>query len=125
MKVEVSVGELVDKATIVHIKSERIHDPDKLRNINREFALLKTAMAAAGIDETSPQYLQLYEINGRLWDIEDAIREKERTKSFDDEFISLARSVYFNNDKRAAVKREINLACGSELVEEKSYQSYE
>ncbi|MCF8028934.1 MAG: DUF6165 family protein [Desulfobacteraceae bacterium] len=118
-------GELVDKAAIVHIKSERIHDPEKLHNINREFALLKTAMAAAGIDETSPQYLALYEINGRLWDIEDAIREKERTKSFDDEFISLARSVYFNNDKRAAVKRAINLACGSELVEEKSYKSYE
>ncbi|MFP3980648.1 MAG: DUF6165 family protein [Desulfobacterales bacterium] len=124
MKVDVSIGELVDKVTILHIKSEKIDDPEKLKNIRKEFEILKTTMNAAEIDSNSPEYRRLYEINSRLWDIEDAIREKEAEKSFDNEFIELARSVYFNNDERAAVKREINLKYGSDLVEEKSYQPY-
>jgi hypothetical protein len=124
MKVDVSIGELVDKATILHIKSERINEAEKLRNINNEFHLLQNAMSSAGIDAQSREYQSLYEINSRLWDIENAIREKEAAKAFDNEFIELARSVYFNNDKRAAVKREINLRYGSSLVEEKSYKSY-
>lgn len=118
------MGELVDKATILHIKSERIKEPEKLKNINKEFGLLSDAMASAGIEQKSQEYQRLYEINNRLWDIEDAIRQKEADKSFDRQFIEIARSVYFNNDKRAEVKREINLKYGSELVEEKSYKSY-
>ena len=124
MKVDVSIGELVDKVTILHIKSERIRDPEKLANIRKEFQRLHQAMKSAGMDENSREYRQLYEINGRLWDIEDAIREKEAAQCFDETFVDLARSVYFTNDKRAAVKREINLNCGSDLVEEKSYKSY-
>ena len=124
MKVDVSIGELVDKITILHIKSERISDPEKLANIRKELQRLRRAMDAAGLDVNSPEYRQLYEINGRLWDIEDAIREKEAAQCFDDAFVELARSVYFTNDKRAAVKREINLNYGSDLVEEKSYKSY-
>lgn len=118
------MGELVDKATILHIKSERIKEGEKLKNINKEFGLLSDAMASAGIEQKSQEYQRLYEINNRLWDIEDAIRQKEADKSFDRQFIEIARSVYFNNDKRAEVKREINLKYGSELVEEKSYKSY-
>jgi hypothetical protein len=124
MKVEVSIGELVDKATILHIKSERIKQPEKLKNINKEFSLLKKAMESAGINQESDEYKRLYEINSRLWDIEDAIRQKEADKSFDSQFIEIARSVYFNNDKRAEVKRGINLKYGSDLVEEKSYRPY-
>ncbi|MBS3732162.1 MAG: hypothetical protein KGY42_04575 [Desulfobacterales bacterium] len=124
MKVDVSIGELVDKVTILHIKSERIADSEKLKNIRKEFEILNSTMNAATIESNSPEYRRLYEINSRLWDIEDAIREKEAAKAFDRDFIELARSVYFNNDERAAVKREINLKYGSDLVEEKSYQSY-
>ncbi len=124
MKVDVSIGELVDKVTILAIKSERISDPEKLKNIRREFEILKSEMHSAGIDVQSPEYGRLYEINTRLWEIEDAIRDKEAAGSFDRDFVELARSVYFNNDERAAVKREINLKYGSDLVEEKSYRSY-
>ncbi|MBS3810167.1 MAG: hypothetical protein KGY38_08440 [Desulfobacterales bacterium] len=124
MKVDISVGELVDKVTILAIKSERIREPEKLQNIIKEFEILKDSMKEAGIDDTSPEYRRLYEINSKLWDIEDAIREKEAAGSFDKGFIELARSVYFSNDDRAAVKREINLKYGSDLVEEKSYSQY-
>lgn len=124
MKVDISIGELVDKATILAIKSERIRDPQKLKNIRRELKILQDTMRAAGIDAGSEEYRRLYRINARLWDIEDAIREKEASKRFDDQFIELARSVYLTNDERAAVKREINLKYGSELVEEKSYTPY-
>ncbi|MCF8111165.1 MAG: DUF6165 family protein [Desulfobacteraceae bacterium] len=124
MKVDVSLGELVDKVTILAIKSERITEPEKLKNILKEFETLKGAMSSAGINTESPEYRRLYAINSRLWDIEDAIREKEAAKSFDSDFTELARSVYFNNDERASVKREINIKYGSELVEEKSYSPY-
>lgn len=124
MKVDISIGELVDKVTILAIKAERISDPQKLTNIRAELDILATTMKSAGIDSDSPEYNKLHEINSRLWDIEDAIRNKEAAKTFDQDFIELARSVYFTNDERAAVKREINLKYGSELVEEKSYSSY-
>jgi len=124
MKVDVSIGELVDKVTILSIKSERITDQQKLQNIRKELDILKTSMHSAGIKEDSPEYQKLYEINATLWDIEDAIREKEANQIFDKDFIDLARSVYFNNDDRAAVKREINRKFGSDIVEEKSYSSY-
>lgn len=125
MKVDISTGELVDKVTILAIKSERISDNEKLKNICKEFEILQSTMNSAGISPESSEYRRLYEINARLWDIEDAIREKEAKKAFDQEFIELARSVYINNDQRAAVKREINLKYGSDLVEEKSYTSYQ
>lgn len=124
MKVDISVGELVDKVTILAIKSERIREAEKLKNIMREFEILKDSMKEAGIDDASPEYRRLYEINSKLWDIEDAIREKEAAGAFDKGFVELARSVYFSNDERAAVKREINLKYGSDIVEEKSYSSY-
>lgn len=125
MKVEISNGELVDKLTILKIKEERILDKAKLRNIKNE------------IDELSPLYKKILEsknisylfdelmmVNLHLWDIEDSIREKERRKEFDEDFVSLARSVYFQNDKRASIKKQINMETGSFLVEEKSYSNY-
>jgi len=124
MKIEVSPGELVDKVTILAIKLEKISDPAKLANIGREYDLLYDEMAAAGISETLPEYERLMAINRKLWEIEDRIRAKEAAGTFDDEFIELARSVYFENDKRAAVKREINVKFGSELLEEKQYTAY-
>ena len=124
MKIDVSLGELVDKLTILAIKLEKITDDEKLANIRKEYELLHRKMAAAGIAEDAPEYKGLYQVNASLWDIEDRIRLKESGKAFDDEFIELARSVYFNNDRRAAIKREINLKYGSELIEEKSYAPY-
>jgi hypothetical protein len=125
MKVEISNGELVDKLTILKIKEEKILDKDKLQNIKNE------------IDELSPLYIKILEnknisylfeelmmINLHLWDIEDSIREKERKKEFDEDFVSLARSVYFQNDKRASIKKHINTETGSFLIEEKSYSGY-
>jgi len=124
MKVEISLGELVDKVTILAIKLQKIVDPEKLKNIRKEYDLLHRDMVTAGITETSMEYDLLIDVNRNLWDIEDRIREKESAKSFDVEFIELARSVYFKNDARAAVKREINIKFGSDLIEEKSYSPY-
>jgi hypothetical protein len=124
--VPVSFGELLDKIAILQIKSERISDEAKLANIRNELsALEKTWMAhpAAGHDIVRLRG-ELKEVNERLWVIEDDIRLKERAREFDDEFIRLARSVYFENDERARIKREINVALGSAYVEEKSYQDY-
>ena len=124
VKVDVSIGELIDKATILSIKLEKIGDPEKLKYVEKEFRLLKEKMVEIGIDEQSEPFQRLREINLALWDIEDRIRMKEAEKRFDDAFIALARSVYFNNDKRADIKREINLRYGSELVEAKEYVDY-
>lgn len=124
--VPVSFGELLDKVAILQIKSERMTDPAKLANVRKELsALEKTWMAhpAAGKDIVELR-AQLKAVNERLWDIEDDIRRKEQAQAFDDEFIRLARSVYFENDDRARIKKEINLALGSAYVEEKSYQDY-
>jgi len=118
--VQVSVGEIIDKITILEIKSERISSKDKLTNVNKELEALKP------IEEKYPEVafykLRLKAINESLWDIEDAIRVMERNQSFGEEFIELARSVYFTNDKRAEIKKQINAAAGSEIVEEKSYE---
>ena len=124
MKIEVSIGEVVDKATILRIKLSKIHDPEKLKNIQHEYDLITSSMKEAGISSESAEFKALLEINQTLWEIEDKIRIKEKQKAFDAEFIELARSVYLNNDRRAAIKREINLAFGSELVEEKEYVDY-
>ncbi len=124
MKVEVSIGELVDKVSILSIKLRKIKNAEKLKNIQKEYDILLKSMAAEGIDVTSGEFSRLEVINLKLWDIEDRIRLKEVRKAFDDEFIELARSVYFINDDRAAVKKEINLKFGSDLVEEKEYVEY-
>ncbi len=124
--VPVSFGELLDKIAILQIKSERMTDEAKLANVRNELsALEKTWMAhpAAG-HEIVRLRAELKAVNERLWVIEDDIRFKERDQAFDDEFIHLARSVYFENDERARIKREINVALGSAYVEEKSYQDY-
>lgn len=124
--VPVSYGELIDKITILEIKSERIGNADKLANVRTELELLNRTWATdplASMD-ISAERSKLRAVNEALWDIEDQIRVKEKGKSFDQEFIELARAVYFRNDDRAAYKREINEKLGSTLVEEKSYENY-
>ncbi len=123
MKIEVSNGEIVDKLTIIQIKLERISDEKKLVNLRKEYVVLDSAVAGI-IDKEDPLYMRLYEINCKLWDIEDLIREKEKAKQFDKDFIETARSVYFTNDIRSEVKKQINNQTGSTLVEEKSYEDY-
>jgi hypothetical protein len=122
----VSYGELIDKITILEIKSRRIADAAKLANVRNELDLLNATWAndAASRTDISSERASLLAVNELLWDIEDRIRLKEKAQAFDAEFIELARSVYFRNDERAAFKREINLKLGSQLVEEKSYQDY-
>ncbi len=124
--VPVSFGELLDKIAILQIKSERMTDPAKLANVRNELsALERTWMAhpAAGGDIIELR-AQLKAVNERLWVIEDDIRIKEKAQQFDDDFVQLARSVYFENDDRARIKKAINLALGSAYAEEKSYQDY-
>lgn len=126
IEVEVSFGEFLDKIAILTIKSERIKDPAKLENINKELNLLNETWAKnpkSKID-IADELRQLKAINEKLWVIEDDIRDKERNKTFDQGFIELARSVYFSNDERARIKRVINEKLGSNLVEEKSYADY-
>ena len=125
MNIEVSHGEIVDKLTILQIKNQNITDPIKLDNIVKEYDyLLSIVENDLGISTESPEYLELLSINNELWVIEDDIRDKERIKEFDEDFIKLARSVYYTNDVRAKIKKEINLKHSSGFVEEKSYQSY-
>ena len=126
IQVPISPGELIDKLTILEIKSANIRDAAKLANVNVELKLLQdtwrsSAFANATIDA---EWTLLREINKKLWDIEDLIRDKEREKKFDQEFIELARAVYFTNDERATVKKQINTKLGSKIVEEKSYAKY-
>lgn len=126
IKVEVSVGEFLDKLTILEIKSSRIQVANKLKSINHELDILRQAWETSPFSkhELTEQLTRLKKVNEMLWDIEDNIRDKERHKTFDQEFIELARSVYINNDERATIKREINLKVGSDLIEEKSYAQY-
>jgi uncharacterized protein YjbK len=123
MKLEVSNGEIADKLTIIEIKLEKIKDVTKLANLRNEYEVVNQAMSAI-LDKSHPLYQQLYEINSRLWVIEDHIRDLERDKNFGDDFIQTARSVYFINDDRSDVKRKINEVTGSKLFEEKSYEEY-
>ena len=126
IEIRISVGELLDKLTILEIKAERIKEKDKLININKELYLLNILwqQSAYSNADVTQQRTQLKEINKTLWNIEDKIRDKEVMKQFDDEFIELARSVYATNDQRAETKKTINLITGSDLVEEKSYKDY-
>ena len=123
MKIEVSNGEIIDKKTIIQIKLERIKDSAKRANLQNEYEEL-TKAAASIIDDNDPLYKALYNVNCELWDIEDHIRDLERAKDFGEDFIQTARSVYFKNDKRSEIKREINLKTSSTLIEEKSYEKY-
>ena len=124
MKIEVSNGEIADKLSIVEIKITRIKDTVKLANLNKEYDILNDAVASI-LDKNHPLYLNLLRINNQLWDIEDHIRDLERSKDFGDDFIQTARSVYFINDQRSDVKRAINELTGSNLTEEKSYGKYQ
>ncbi len=123
LMVEVSVGEVLDKITILGIKDQRITDPAKLANVRAELSTLNETLA--GVLKPTPELdrlrKELFDINAALWVIEDDIRECEIAKDFGPRFIELARAVYFTNDKRATVKKQINLAVGSRLIEEKSY----
>ncbi|MBD3290491.1 hypothetical protein GF337_16930 [candidate division KSB1 bacterium] len=124
MKVEISNGELVDKVTILSIKREKITVPEKLKNVEKEFSILRKEMSTLGISEETPEYQELLRVNRELWDIEDQLRKKEAAQVFDDEFIRLARKVYFTNDKRSEIKRRINQMTDSDLIEEKTYVDY-
>ncbi len=124
--VPISPGELIDKITILRIKSARMADASKLVNVRLELGLLEKQWRSAlpqGIDVAGDERA-LEEVNAKLWEIEDLIRELEAEKRFDARFIELARAVYINNDERAAIKKRVNLKLGSALVEEKSYRPY-
>jgi len=123
MNIEVSIGEIVDKLTILRIKKNNITDEGKLFNVITEYDYLYDVVFTQ-LKIESDDFYNLLLVNERLWDIEDLIRDKERDKVFDTEFIELARSVYVTNDKRAELKKEINLKYGSLFVEEKSYKEY-
>ncbi|HPF73881.1 MAG: DUF6165 family protein [Lysobacteraceae bacterium] len=126
ISVPVSFGELLDKIAILQIKSERMTDEAKLANVRRELDALTATWAASPASKSDITELRaaLKAVNERLWDIEDDIRIKESQRDFTEDFIQLARSVYFENDERARIKKDINLALGSTYVEEKSYQDY-
>jgi hypothetical protein len=126
LSVQTSPGEFLDKLTILEIKSERMTDPAKLANVNRELELLRATWAASPLAarDVAALVADLKRVNEALWEIEDRIRLKEAATAFDGEFVELARSVYRTNDRRAAIKRELNVALGSDLLEEKSYQKY-
>jgi hypothetical protein len=122
----IAIGELIDKITILEIKAERFTDAAKIKNVRTELDLLRTRCeqvipASATFDSLA---LQLKVVNERLWELEDAIRDCERQTDFGPDFIALARSIYRTNDERAAVKRQINIEFGSDLIEEKSYTPY-
>jgi hypothetical protein len=123
MKIEVSNGEIIDKLTIIQIKLERIRDEVKQVNLRREYNELLNASSSI-LSTADVLYLALYDVNCELWDIEDHIRDLERKKDFGNDFIATARAVYFKNDRRSELKREINIRTSSGLMEEKSYEKY-
>jgi hypothetical protein len=126
IKVPISPGELLDKITILRIKSQRMTDPQKLGHVRLELAALEETWKSSEYARTDVEkdVDALHAVNERLWRIEDDIRDKERAQAFDAEFIRLARAVYLENDERAVIKRRLNLKLGSGLVEEKSYREY-
>jgi hypothetical protein len=126
IRVPVSPGELLDKITILRIKSQRMADPKKLANVRRELEALEETWRSSPYSavDIEDDVSALLEVNERLWTIEDDIRDKERAGAFDADFIRLARAVYIENDERAAIKQRLNLKLGSTLVEEKSYAEY-
>jgi len=127
IQVSVSLGELVDKITILRIKAKKISDESKLRYIHTELEALEKSLNALGLDfgKMNRFLTDLEQVNLNLWEIEDKIREKERVKSFDDEFIELARNVYLINDERFLIKNSCNETFGSKFKEVKSYKKYD
>ena len=123
INVPISVGELIDKITILEIKKDKLKNL-KLKNILKELSFLRAVLEKNSILIPDEIFLQLKSINLTLWDIEDKIRIKEKNKEFDNEFIELARSVYLNNDSRSETKKELNIMFNSEIIEEKSYEKY-
>ena len=121
--VPISIGELIDKITILEIKKDKLKNL-KLKNILKELSFLRAVLEKNNILIPDEIYFQLKSINLKLWDIEDKIRIKEKNKEFDNEFIELARSVYLNNDRRSETKKELNIMFNSEIIEEKSYEKY-
>ena len=127
LHVPISVGELIDKLTILSIKLRRLDHPERLENVRHEHEALEAVARSAGLRERidlADLEGALLDVNEALWQIEDAIRDCERMGDFGPAFVELARSVYRTNDRRSALKRQINLLCGSSLIEEKSYSSY-
>lgn len=126
IRVPISPGELIDKITILEIKSERMSDAKKVANVRLELELLRTTWEQSDFAKTdiSREWTDLKRINEKLWVVEDDIRDQERARTFGEKFIELARAVYVINDERAAVKRVINTRLGSTIVEEKSYADY-
>jgi len=123
INVPISVGELIDKITILEIKKDKLKNL-KLKNILKELSFLRAVLEKNSIFIPDEIFFQLKSINLKLWDIEDKIRIKEKNKEFDNEFIELARSVYLNNDRRSETKKELNIMFNSEIIEEKSYEKY-
>jgi hypothetical protein len=126
IRVDVAPGEVIDKITILEIKQQRIRDQDKHRNVTTELTVLNEAVRrnVDSSDQLQRMQAELRDVNGQLWDIEDEIRICERDKDFGPRFIELARAVYQTNDRRAALKRQINELLGSAIIEEKDYQDY-
>ena len=126
MKVELPLGDVVDKVSILLLKAQHIRESEKAANIQRELVELRQSWQEAGHPpmESLESWAGLCEINGKLWAVEDELRALERVQDFSEVFVAAARSVYFLNDRRAAFKREINLSLGSSLIEEKSYEDY-
>lgn len=126
MKVELPLGDVVDKIAILIIKANRLSEPTRLANVHTELETLRAAWSETPFPplEALADWSELCEVNGKLWDVEDDLRDLERKQDFGPEFVELARSVYHLNDRRAALKRNINVALGSRLVEEKSYAAY-
>ena len=127
VNLEISIGEFFDKLTILEIKKKQISDESKLANVNNELDALNTLLDSLPFSrvDVENEVNELKAINEKLWVIEDDIRDKESAKSFDQKFIKLARSVYFTNDRRSEVKRDINIKLGSDFIEEKSYEEYQ
>ena len=123
INVPISVGELIDKVSILEIKKDKLKNL-KLKNILKELSFLRSVIEKNSIFIPDEIFFQLKSINLKLWDIEDKIRIKEKNKEFDNEFIELARSVYLNNDRRSETKKELNIMFNSEIIEEKSYEKY-
>lgn len=123
MKIEVSIGEFIDRLTILEIKLQKITDQQKLKNIRNEYEILSKSGEKMP-DKSDPLYQKLREVNEKLWEIEDRIRDYEKKQDFGRGFIETARMVYFTNDLRAKIKRDINLNTRSEIIEEKSYEDY-
>jgi hypothetical protein len=123
MEIEVSIGEIVDKLSILRIKKNNITDEEKLVNINKEYDYLYYKVFQELKIESSDFY-EMIMVNEMLWNVEDSIRKKEKNKELDQDFIEMARSVYITNDRRAEIKKNINLKYNSTFVEEKSYESY-